>query len=126
MKSEYVLSSLKLTDNQAKNIEMSTRDQSWSKSWFRFRAGCITESKFKAATHTDFTQPSISLVKSICYPESFKFSTKATKWGCDHEKMAREAYFHKAVLGHLNLKLTDRGLVSIHSNLTLEQVQVAM
>ena len=28
----------------------------------------------------------------ICYPESYKFSTEATRWGCTHEKMACEAY----------------------------------
>ncbi len=39
----------------------------------------------------DYTQPSVSLVKRIYYPESFKFCTKATKWGCDHEQKAREA-----------------------------------
>lgn len=52
-------------------------------------------------------------MKSICYPESYKISTcnKATKWGCNHEKTARDAYFQKAVERHINLIVTDRGLV---------------
>ena len=108
---DSVFESLKVTDMQAKNIELSTRDQAQSKTWFRFRAGHVTASKFKAAAHTDLSQPSQSLLKSICYPESYKFSNKATKWGCNHEKTAREAYFHKAVKSNLNLTLTDRGLV---------------
>ena len=108
---DSVFESLKVSDVQAKNIELSTRDQAQSKTWFRFRAGCVTASKFKAAAHTDLTQPSQSLLKSICYPESYKFSNKATKWGCKHEKTAREAYFHKAVQSHLNLTITNRGLV---------------
>ncbi len=111
LKCEDIFSSISVTNDQATNIELSTRDQSKCKAWFRFRAGRITASKFKAAARTDYTQPSVSLVKRICYPQSFQFCTKATKWGCDHEQKAREAYFHKAVLSHLNLTLTDRGLV---------------
>lgn len=111
---EEVFEHLEVTDQQTKNIEAATRDQAQSKDWFRFRAGRVTASRFKAAAHTDLTQPSLSLIKSICYPEAFKFSNRATKWGCEHEKKAREAYFHQAVQHHLNLNITDRGLV-VHS-----------
>ena len=55
----------------------------------------MTASKFEAACHTDITQPSQSLIKSICCPESCKFSSKATQWGCIHEKMAMEVYLEK-------------------------------
>ena len=94
-KCDSVFSNLKVTDDQARTIEISTRDQAQSKTWFCFRAGRITAAKLKAATHTDLSKPSQSLLKSICYPESSKFSTKATKWGCDHEKKASEAYFNE-------------------------------
>ncbi len=46
-KCEAILLSLKFNTVQAKNIQMSTRDQLESKHWFRFKAGCITASKFK-------------------------------------------------------------------------------
>ena len=87
-KCEDVFESLKITKEQASNIEASTRDQAKSKTWFRYRAGRVTASKFKAAAHTDLSQPSQSLINSVCYPERYKFSSKATRWGCDHEKTA--------------------------------------
>ena len=114
-KCEDVFESLKITKEQARNIEASTCDQAQFKNWFRYRAGRVTASKFKAAAHTDLSQPSQSLLKSICYPESYKFSSKATRWGCDHEKTARRAYFHR-VAQHLNFTISDRGLV-IHPHL---------
>ena len=94
-KCEEVFESLTITNEQARNIEASTRDQAQSKTWFHYRAGRVTASKFKAAAHTDLSQPSQYLIKSICYPESYKFSNKATRWGCEHERTAREAYFCK-------------------------------
>jgi hypothetical protein len=110
-KCEEVFESLTITNEQARNIEASTRDQAQSKTWFRYRAGRVTASKFKAAAHTDLSQPSQYLIKSICYPESYRFSNKATRWGCEHEKTAREAYFHKVASNHLNLTINERGLV---------------
>ena len=98
----------KITAEQAKNLEAATRKQTLSKLWFRYR---VTASKFKAAAHTDLTQPSQSLIKSICYPECYRFTTKATKWGCEHEKTARETYFAKIQNDHENLTISDSGLV---------------
>ena len=85
---ESVFASLKVTEDQAKHIESATRDQAQSTVWFRYRAGRVTASRFKAAACTDPTQPSQSLLKMICYPESYKFSNAATRWGCEHEKSA--------------------------------------
>lgn len=110
-KCEEVYDSLTITAEQAKNLEAATRKQTLSKLWFRYRAGRVTASKFKAAAHTDLTQPSQSLIKSICYPECYRFSTKATKWGCEHEKTARETYFAKIQNDHENLTISDSGLV---------------
>ena len=110
-KCEEVFKSLMITNEQARNIEVSTRDQAQSKTWFRYRVGRVTSSKFKAAAHTDLSQPSQSLIKCICYPESYRFSSKATRWGCEHENTTREAFFHKVASSHLNLTITARGLV---------------
>ena len=101
VKCENVFQDLTISEQQCKNIEVSTRDQAHSKLWFRFRAARVTASKFKAACHTDLTQPSQSLIKSICYPESFRFNNKATQWGCDHEKTARKAYLEKNAIQSL-------------------------
>ena len=59
-----------------------TREQSKSRDWFKYRAGRITASRFRQVLHTDPHQPSLSLLKSICYPEIHRFSTQATTWGC--------------------------------------------
>ena len=70
------------------HLEMMTRNQSESRDWFRYRVGQNTASRFRQILHIDPHQPSISLPKSICYPETHRFSTKATIWGCEHEKDA--------------------------------------
>ncbi len=75
-----------------KAVEMKTRDQSNSRLWFRMRAGRITASKFKAVCCTDLSSPSLSLILSICHPNTMRFRTAATSWGCQHEKDALEQY----------------------------------
>lgn len=91
-KCEEVYASLSITQDQAKLVENKTRTQSRSKTWFQQRSGRITASRLKASVHTKIAQPSQSLIKSICYPESHRFSTKATEWGCEHEKTAIDTY----------------------------------
>ena len=38
--------------------------------------------------HTNPHQPSVSLIKQICYPEAHRFTTKATEYGCEHEAVS--------------------------------------
>jgi hypothetical protein len=78
-----------VTHDQRKTVEKKTRDQADSRLWFRHRTGRVTASRFKAACHTNKETPSRSLIMSICYPELNKFSTTATKWGCNHEGTAK-------------------------------------
>ncbi len=108
---ETVFDSISISHKQATNIEVATRDQAKSKLWFRFRSGRVTASRLKAACHTNLSQPSQSLIKSVCYPENYKFTSRATSWGCQHEKEAREAYICEIQTKHLNVTVTDRGLV---------------
>ena len=77
-----------ITREMAEKVEQATRSQSHSKLWFKYRAGRITASRMKAVCHTDLGNPAQSLIKTICYPEAFSFTTAATKWGCKHEKQA--------------------------------------
>ena len=91
VKCDETFQKLSITPQQAKNLEATTCTQSLSKTWFKYRTGRITTSKFKAAAHTDSSDPSPSLIKAICYPESLKINTAATKWGCMHEKDALKA-----------------------------------
>jgi len=78
--------------------------------WFQQRAGRITASRIRAAAHTDPTQPSPSLIKSIWYPESHQFETHATTLGCEHEQTARNAHVAMAEKIHTGLSVSPNGL----------------
>ncbi|KAL3861378.1 hypothetical protein ACJMK2_007414 [Sinanodonta woodiana] len=67
-----------------------------SREWHRFRIGRITASRIKAA---------------ICYPETVKLNTKATRFGCDHEKEARKQYIDIMRKEHENFFVKENGLV---------------
>ena len=61
--------------------------------WFKYRAGRVAASRMKAVCQTRIEMPSQSLTyQDICYPEAFSFTSKATSWGCQHEKQARDIY----------------------------------
>ncbi len=66
--------------SQVQAVERATRSQSASRIWFRQRAGRITASKLKQAIKTNPRQPSKSLIKAICYPEAYRFTTAATRY----------------------------------------------
>ena len=83
---------IKLTENEIFPIERDTFDQAAGKSFFRHHAGRIGASRCHAVCHTDPAKPSQSLIKSICYPDVFNFSTKATRHGCQHEAFAISSY----------------------------------
>ena len=50
-------------------------------------------------------------MKSVCYPESTKFSSRATTWGCEHEKKALEEYQIQAAAQHQEVDISESGLV---------------
>jgi len=67
-KCEDVYNAFTITRDEAKVVEANTCKQSKCAVWFNQRAGRVTASKLKSAVCTDSMQPSVSLVKSICYP----------------------------------------------------------
>ena len=89
---EYISSLGSATVSQQENLEELTRVQSKSKDWYKYRAGRITASRFYQITHTNPHMPALSLIHSVCYPQTNQFSSKATRYGCAHEKDAIEAY----------------------------------
>ena len=95
--------------SQQASVEHVTRKQSDSRVWFRFWTGHITASKMHNILHTNSDMPSVSLIKSISYPESYRFSAEATKWGCQHEKLALDAYQVMKENRHLNFHMVDCG-----------------
>jgi len=77
-----------VTADQAKFVESKTQGQASSRIWFQQRSGRVTASKLKSVICTDPSQPSPSLIKSICYPEMCKFTSDACTYGCKHEAEA--------------------------------------
>lgn len=73
-------------------IEEATRMHSVNQNWFLQRAGRMTVSKFKLVCKTDKIKPSLSLIKSVCYPTKVSFITNETLWGISHENKAVEEY----------------------------------
>ena len=84
----------KATISQINNLALLTQGQSKSTMWHRYRAGRIT-SRFKRVLNTDPQNPSISLLNAICYPETTKFTTKATTWVASMSKMLLKCMKHK-------------------------------
>ena len=108
---EKIFSSYTFSFNQATKVEEMTRSQSKSRVWFQQRAGRITASRFRAILHTDYTQPSISTIKSICYPVIHQFMPKACQYGCEHENQARAKYFDDHSKTHNSLIVINSGLI---------------
>ena len=108
---ESVFHNYFITADMAKEIEKCIRDQSQSKMWFQQRAGRVTASKLKAAVCTDKSQPSLCLIRSVCYPESNCFKTKAMSWGCEHEITALEAFVSQERTKHTKYEVCNSGLV---------------
>lgn len=102
---------LKLSEEQIKAIERDTVNQAEGGAFFRHRAGRIGASKCHAASHTDPSQPSQSLIKAICYPNIFRFSTAATKHGYKHEALAIAAYEKTMKETHANFVVTRCGTI---------------
>ena len=83
---------LKLLDEQLKAIERDTANQAKQSPFFQHRAWRKGASKCSAASHTDLSGPSQSLIKAICYPSMFHFTIAATEHGYKHEAQAIAAY----------------------------------
>ena len=103
--------SLEMTTEMSEFIEKETRSQYKSTLWFKYRAGRITSSRMKAVCHTDATNPSRGLIKSIFYPEEFAFTSKQTSWGLKQENVARELYLKISTPMHDDLTVSGSGLV---------------
>ena len=64
----------------------------------------------KSVCHTDLAAPSVSLIKQICYPQVFRFTTAGTRWGCDHEDVARKFYYECMEHNHSDFCCQESGL----------------
>ena len=95
---------LDVTEQQCRHLEELTRVQAFSKLWIRHHCGRITVSCLYEVVRTDPHKPAVSLVTSLCYPESEKILSAATEYGKKHEKLTISAYNLAATKKHKNFK----------------------
>jgi len=103
--------SISLTEEMSITVEAATRLQAKCKLWYKYRSGRITASRMKAVCSTTITNPSRSLIESICYPDACSFSSKQTDWGTKKEKCAKELYCQEIGPNHENFAVSDVGFV---------------
>ena len=102
---------VEVNEEMVRNVEEATRKQSKSRLWYRYRAGRVTASKMKRACTTSEEMPSQRLIMEMCYPEAFGFTSKATRWGCEHESAACQRYFEQMKDQHSDFTMSSSGLV---------------
>lgn len=91
-RAEKTVTELSISEEMVKSVEQCTREQSKCAKWYAYRAGRITASVMKNVCSTNVNEPSMSLLKKICYPEQHTFSNRATTWGLEHEAAAIASY----------------------------------
>ena len=100
-----------ITADEAEIVEKNTCQQAKCKVWFQQKSGRVTASRLKNVIGTDVSQPSVSLIKSLCYPDAHKFFSVACSYGCKHEDVARKEYIFDMKKKHLQFDIKDSGLV---------------
>ncbi|XP_069108751.1 uncharacterized protein [Argopecten irradians] len=105
-------SSYKVTQTQAVNLEIATRDQSVSPLWYEHRMGRVTGSKAHDVLTRKATTPPDNLVRKIVGYATYDLSKKeAVKWGIDHEAECRLAYSKHQEKMHESFTCRDSGFV---------------
>ena len=77
----------------------------------KYRSGRITASQLYQVVHTNPHAPSLLLLCAVCYPATVKFTTKAYKYGCKHEKDAVKVYKERMQGRHNKLNITPAEFV---------------
>ncbi|XP_074096814.1 uncharacterized protein LOC141526002 [Cotesia typhae] len=81
---------LSITTDDIKKIEEETREQSRSKSWFKYRQNRITVSNFYKCCIIRDEEAEVQFSTSLINQETFK--SKSTDWGKENESKALEIY----------------------------------
>lgn len=102
---------LSISEEQQISIENATNKQSKSKDWIPMRAGKITASNFKGACKTNLDNPSLTLIKDICYPSKKRSKVSPLIYGIKSEPKARNVYVKYIKDKHSNFKLELSGLI---------------
>ena len=82
-----------MTEEQAKAIEIATRQQTESPEWYLQRRLRITASNFSNITRRRTSTPVANTVKQLLYKRSF--NAPSLRWGRLHEDDACKAYLHQ-------------------------------
>ena len=82
----------------------------------------MTASRMEPVCRTSIVKPAKSLVETICYLQSYRLSTGAARWGCDHEKVARDHYCRGMAEKHGGFVAEDSGFLI---NLTWPHIGVS-
>ena len=99
-----------LSDSDIDLIEHDTREQSHGAAFFKHRAGRVGASTSYSVAHTNPAQPSISLIKNICYPQLFRAKSKAINHGIKNESRAIDAYKSLMSANHKDFALEKCGV----------------
>lgn len=102
---------IKITLEQTQLIERRTRKQSFSNVWKTLRAGLVTASVMHSLLHTDIENPSITLVKKICYPFDKAFMSFWMKRGLNLEPVVKKLYSSHMKKNHQDVKLFSCGFM---------------
>ena len=100
-----------MTDQEIDIIEKYTINQAKVSGFFRHRAGRIGASISKAASYIDPALPPQFLIKTICYPELYEFSTAATEHGRQYEESAIIAFEKVMKTQRSNFKVKRCGMI---------------
>ena len=92
---EMFISTLKVTEEKAREIEANTRDQRLSPQWFAACRFQLTASMFGSVVTRKPDTPPNNLVLRIIQPKSF--SSEATKHGIDSESVAIKCYVNHRI-----------------------------
>ena len=103
--------SYRVSADESRNLEECTQLQSKCKLWGSHRAGRVTASNFKAIIKTKVEDPSRSLLKRLCYPETCTFFSTATSWGCEHESEGIDSFLAYFTMDHNDVDCKPSGLV---------------
>lgn len=83
--------------------------------WMRFRAGRITATNFLNACRTNISNPSISTVTDICWPEKTVLTSVTTEYGIQHESDALKYFIDEMANEHTNFSVRSSGILATNN-----------
>ena len=108
---EKAFNDLKVTEDEAKYLEESTKLQSQCLLWHTHRGGRITASRFSAVSRANWAKPPMSLVKQIMSVTNINsMKVPALQWGITNEPKACAKYVESATELHEGFSFQPAGL----------------